>query len=516
MAAPATLADLRLAGRRHFPFLGDAFAALVPVERRVHAPGDDRPTLAVDRFWRLYWSPEALERFDSAAESAAALAHEVSHLLRHHHDRLPIVPEPIRSISLECEINDDLPGLPGWVIRPSQHRLPEGQTAEWYAAQLMARGENQPDQSGAGKSGADGEPGESGESGADQSGQSASQSGTDQPGQSGQPGRSGADQSGADGQSSADGESSADGADQSGAGESGAGQSGESGASGQSGNAGQPGAGQPGADGASGADQSGQPGQSGTACASSRGSACGQQAAPWEDPAPGTPGAADGLSEPEIRRVRERVARAIATHVAQHGRGSVPGDLVVWADATLDATEAARRAPTWRRVLAAHVRAGIARRGADDDSARVRAGATMSRGIIATRRVRRVPDVCVVVDTSGSMGADGRDVGATVEAICRTVGRVGVVYADAAVAGTATVSGGRDALRHAVGGGGTDLRAAIRDAARRADVVVVVTDCDTPWDDRPPRGGRVIVARTRRDGDVPGWVRHVIDVGGAR
>ena len=60
-----------------------------------------------------------------------------------------------------------------------------------------------------------------------------------------------------------------------------------------------------------------------------------------------------------------------------------------------------------------------------------------------------------------------------------------------------------------VGGGGTDLGPGIRAASLRAprpDVIVVITDGDTPWPKQGPLGIRVIVVLVGPTDNVPRWV----------
>ena len=65
-----------------------------------------------------------------------------------------------------------------------------------------------------------------------------------------------------------------------------------------------------------------------------------------------------------------------------------------------------------------------------------------------------------------------------------------------------------------IGGGGTDLTPGIEAASRRhprPDVIVVITDGDTPWPKRGPRGIRVIVVLVG-SGSAPNWAYAVIPV----
>ncbi len=104
---------------------------------------------------------------------------------------------------------------------------------------------------------------------------------------------------------------------------------------------------------------------------------------------------------------------------------------------------------------------------------------------------RPVPAVTIVVDTSGSMSeADLAEAMAEVAGVLRGVGirgnRVTVLSCDAAVHAAQRISRAEE-LEFA-GGGGTDMREGIAAALaqpQRPDVIVVLTDGETPWPDEP-------------------------------
>ena len=121
---PKLLAARRLAVRA-CPYLAGALYAMTVV------PSELAPTMAVDRFWRCYVSPEFV-RATTLPDLAFVWLHEVSHLVRDHHRRAevlmersknhhgpgspPLDPEqPERermrmNLAMDCEINDDLLG----------------------------------------------------------------------------------------------------------------------------------------------------------------------------------------------------------------------------------------------------------------------------------------------------------------------------------------------------------------------------------------------------------------------
>ncbi|MFK4118268.1 MULTISPECIES: DUF2201 family putative metallopeptidase [Streptomyces] len=196
------------------------------------------------------------------------------------------------------------------------------------------------------------------------------------------------------------------------------------------------------------------------------------------------PEGADGLSDQERDAVRFRVARGIK------GRpGDVPRGWRRWAE------EAFHPPQPWRELLGAAIRSAAFGAGTGDDysygrPARRSAGLS---GVVLPALRRRPPRVAVVIDTSGSVSdAELGSALLEVTAISRAVGgrrdQVGVVPCDAAARSVHPLC--RAEGIPLVGGGGTDLRTGFATALRgrpAPDVVVVLTDGQTPWPDtRPP------------------------------
>ncbi|MEU7574590.1 VWA-like domain-containing protein [Micromonospora sp. NPDC049240] len=190
------------------------------------------------------------------------------------------------------------------------------------------------------------------------------------------------------------------------------------------------------------------------------------------------PDGAHGLTEQERDAVRFRVAEGIT------GRpGTAPKGWRRWAEEVFHPPQ------PWRELLGAAVRSAVSASGAGDDytygrPSRRSAGVP---GVVLPALRRRPPRVCVVVDTSGSVS--DTELGSAlleVAAIARAVGGrrdlVTVLPCDAAAHRVLMLCRAEDLPL--VGGGGTDLRTgfarALRDA-RRPDVIVVLTDGQTPW-----------------------------------
>ncbi|MEW2498417.1 VWA-like domain-containing protein [Streptomyces nodosus] len=209
------------------------------------------------------------------------------------------------------------------------------------------------------------------------------------------------------------------------------------------------------------------------------GSGADGQIRPWEL----GPDGAHGLSRQQRDAVRFRVAEGI------RGRpGSAPDGWRRWAD------EAFHPPQPWRQLLGAAVRsaAGAAGVGENHSFRRPSRRSAGVPGVLLPSLRRTPPRVCVVIDTSGSV-SDAELGGALLEvaAIAQAVGGrrdlVSVISCDAA-AGVA-VPLCRAENMALIGGGGTDLRSGFDRALRsrpRPDVIVALTDGQTPWPSAQP------------------------------
>ncbi|MFE6846454.1 VWA-like domain-containing protein [Streptomyces sp. NPDC057686] len=193
---------------------------------------------------------------------------------------------------------------------------------------------------------------------------------------------------------------------------------------------------------------------------------------------------AHGLSEQERDAVRFRVAQGIRGRPGNASKGWKR-----WAE------EAFHPPQPWRELLGAAVRSAVSGSGAGEDYSYgrpSRRSAALPGAVLPSLR-RRPPRVCVVIDTSASV-SDAELGGALLEvaAITRAVGGrrdlVTVVACDAAARIVHPLCRGEGIAL--VGGGGTDLRTGFAKALRagaRPDVIVVLTDGQTPWPStRPP------------------------------
>lgn len=222
-------------------------------------------------------------------------------------------------------------------------------------------------------------------------------------------------------------------------------------------------------------------------------------------------GSAAPLDPAEADLVRRRVAGDVQAAAERQGRGSVPAGLNRWANRVL-----APPTVPWERVLRAAVRRAVADRAGRVDYSYSRPPRRRLPRIV--RPAMRAPRVIVsvVVDTSGSMSQADLDAAISeVSGVLRSSGvaseHVRLLSCDAS-ATTAERVRSVTAIR-LTGGGGTDMRigiAAAEEANPAPHVVIVLTDGDTPWPERPTRARlicAVISARPPRR--TPSWASTV-------
>ncbi|MDT0465671.1 vWA domain-containing protein [Streptomyces gibsoniae] len=195
------------------------------------------------------------------------------------------------------------------------------------------------------------------------------------------------------------------------------------------------------------------------------------------------PDGAHGLSAQERDAVRFRVAQGI------NGRpGNAPKGWRRWAE------EALHPPQPWRQLLGAAVRSAASGPGAGEDYSYGRPSRRSAGlpGTVLPSLRRRPPRVSVIIDTSASVS--DTELGSAlleVAAMSRAVGGrrdlITVLPCDAAADTVHPLC--RAEGIPLVGGGGTDLRTGFARALRgrpRPDVVVVLTDGQTPWPDTRP------------------------------
>jgi predicted metal-dependent peptidase len=268
---------------------------------------------------------------------------------------------------------------------------------------------------------------------------------------------------------------------------------------GQKGN--KPGQGQPG--------QGGQPGQPG------QGPASGPVEGPWHvGPPDGAGSNVPGRNAGQMAVVVDQVAQDIADAVAKgtKGRGSVPAGWRGWANSVLTPPKI-----PWQRVLAGLVRRAVEhQRGMLTQSMRRISKKTRQGSYIRPGWVKPVVTAAVVVDTSKSMtDKDLADVLSEVMGIVKSTGTPAEMIGCSAQAqrcGKVASAGSLKNMR--VPGGGTDMGAGIEAAANmkpNADVIIVLTDGDTPWPSRAPKAPTIVcLTNELHKASVPKWVRATV------
>ncbi|MGI9033920.1 MAG: vWA domain-containing protein [Acidimicrobiales bacterium] len=229
-----------------------------------------------------------------------------------------------------------------------------------------------------------------------------------------------------------------------------------------------------------------------------------------------------GMPPGERHLLRCQVANDVLRYMRE-GRGRLSAGWKRWAENQLDPKI------DWRRVLAAEIRKGVSTvtGRVDYTYRRPSRRAHATPGIVLPALERPVPEVAVVVDTSGSMSeAQLARILAEIDGVLKGVGlargQVRVLSVDAAVKSVRRVS--TAAAVDLVGGGGTDMGAGLDAVARlrpRPSVVVVLTDGLTPWPDSAPKAMQVVVCMVTSDSQgrggrpwaTPVWARvvHVDD-----
>ncbi|WP_459963904.1 vWA domain-containing protein [Nocardia sp. IFM 10818] len=237
------------------------------------------------------------------------------------------------------------------------------------------------------------------------------------------------------------------------------------------------------------------------------GSGAGCPAHDWE----GAPvDGAEGLDPVTADIVRRQVADAVMA-ANTRGRGSAPAGMVRWAGQVL----APPQVP-WNRQLRSGLRRAIANKAGHVYPTYSRPARRRIPGVLLPAMRQPVVRVCEVVDTSGSMSTHDlqtavAEVTGVLESSCVDRDNVQVLACDAASTAPARVRSAADI--ELVGGGGTDMRVGIAaaEAARPApDVIVVLTDGDTPWPTERTRAHLIcVIIGNPRAAAPPAWATTV-------
>lgn len=224
------------------------------------------------------------------------------------------------------------------------------------------------------------------------------------------------------------------------------------------------------------------------------------------------PGQATGpKSEVEINAMRKQVAEEVMN------MGNAPGNLVEWAKSLLNPSI------QWQSVLRSAVKRAIhtVSGGASDYSYHRTNDRTLDADLILPTLVSKKPEVCVIVDTSGSIARAELDeaLGEITGVVRAHANRLTVMAVDTKVHEIYTVSPSKSLLGLKFsGGGGTRLTVGIEHAMKkihpRPNIIIVFTDALTPWPESEPKA-EVIVCLNKSGvaSRVPKWAR-MIRIGG--
>ncbi|WP_134325218.1 DUF2201 family putative metallopeptidase [Cumulibacter soli] len=201
----------------------------------------------------------------------------------------------------------------------------------------------------------------------------------------------------------------------------------------------------------------------------------------YEDSASG-----DGLSETERDILELAVAREIETRSA--ARATIPGGWRRWA------SERLHPAVDWRAELGAMLRRGARQAAGRVDFSYSRPSRRPAvDSIVMPAMVAPAPEIALVIDTSGSitpaiLTGFLAEVTAIIARASGPSRRLHVICCDLNAHPVQTIRRAEDI--ELLGGGGTDMREGISAALAlrpRPDLILVLTDGQTPWPDhRPP------------------------------
>lgn len=242
------------------------------------------------------------------------------------------------------------------------------------------------------------------------------------------------------------------------------------------------------------------------------GSGAGDVAVPGELPASADVGSGEGLSVAAADLVKVAVARAVQdewnSSSGGAGRGTMPAGIARWA-----ARQLAPAVVPWPKLLRAAVRRAVEDQQGQVHHSWQRPNRRAPKGLLLPRM--RAPKITVdlIIDTSGSMGADdlAAALSETRAVLRRTGATVRVLCCDASATVARVVRSIDDV--ELTGGGGTDLRVGI-DAALAArpasNCVVALTDGGTPWPERRLPVPLIVALIGQHASDsAPAWAKTV-------
>ena len=220
--------------------------------------------------------------------------------------------------------------------------------------------------------------------------------------------------------------------------------------------------------------------------------------------------------------IRDQVAQEILKHAYAKGIGSIPGELLRWAQELLEPTI------DWRKALAGAFRTSLATVLGRRDYVYTRPSRRQSAMrignheiILPSMRKPAPPAIAIIVDTSGSIGNDEitlflSEVDGIVKANGISQG-VTVIPCDADIGEIQKLrSRGAITSLKLTGGGGTDMGVGIAAAGKlrpTPKIVIVLTDGFTPWPTSLPQVVEtLIVCLTAEESlsTTPNWAKTIL------
>lgn len=199
-----------------------------------------------------------------------------------------------------------------------------------------------------------------------------------------------------------------------------------------------------------------------------------------------------GISPVEAEGVRNSTAKAILA------ASDAPALLKRWA-----AEIVAPHRIEWWKILGRAVRRSVVGREIWPDYPGRR---QLVPGILEPRWLPAAPRLGIVVDTSGSIGDE--DIALAIATCKDAVKRAGAIQIWACDIEAHRVQ--RMAPGALIGRGGTDMRVGMKAALEgrpQPSAIVVITDCETPWPERPLKVPVLVV--TKNPEKAPSWVTVV-------
>ena len=224
----------------------------------------------------------------------------------------------------------------------------------------------------------------------------------------------------------------------------------------------------------------------------------------------------DGVSSVEADAIRTNVAEKVKD-MASKGRGDLPGSLVNWAEEFLNPTI------PWTSLLRKAARKASTIIAGDTSQTFTKPPRRSPPGIILPKKVSRRTIASFYIDTSGSVSDEEihQSVAEVKGALRTALADLTVSFVDAEVYTSHKVQG-RKVVTSGLQRGGTDMRKCFEHAEAmrpRPNLIIVMTDGETPWPNDRPRDMRTIIVLTQSQSQhykIPDWVWKTIEMDPAK